>query len=121
MAMGKLMKRDQLHDALPGVIPSTVKTRALSPRIALLAVGTLALLPLNWTADASGDPLNPLGTIITALCLFGGIGALLAAVLIPAPWRSMKPGWRISSLALLAVLTLSVVVSLSLEGAIIIS
>jgi hypothetical protein len=124
MAMGKLMKRGQRHDALPGVISSTAKNCALSPRVALLAVGTLALFPLNWTADASGDLHHPLGTLLTALCLFGGITALLAAVLIPAPWRPVTPSsrdWRVSSLALLAVLTLSVVVSLGLVSAILFS
>ncbi|HEX8032622.1 MAG TPA: hypothetical protein VF510_02185, partial [Ktedonobacterales bacterium] len=122
--MGKLMKRDQHHDASPGVIPTTAKTRALSPRIALLAAGTLALFPLSWTGDASGDPHNPLGILLPALCLFGGIGVLLAAVLIPAPWRPIRlssRGWRISSLAILAVLTLSVVISLGLVGAILFS
>ena len=115
------MLRDQRHNPFTAVTPSSVKTRSLLPRVALLAVGAVALSLSNWTASSSGDPRHPLGTLITALFLFGGVGALLAALLIPAPWRPAalaSRGWRITSLAVLAGLVLSAVVSLSLAGVI---
>lgn len=115
------MIREQQHSAFPGVISPAEKTRGLSPRVALLAVGAVALSLSDWTASSSGDPRYPLGTLITALSLFGGVGALLAAVLIPAPWRPAAlsaRGWRVASLAILAGVALSAVVNLSLIGVI---
>ncbi len=102
----------------------TATSRTVSPRIVLLAVGTVALALSNWTASSSGDPRQPFGTLLTALFLFGGFGALLVALLIPAPWRPAMVAtrrWRAASLLTLAALALSVVVSLSLAGVILFS
>ena len=123
MAVGELMKPNP-HTASLGTSSSVAPRRALSPRIALLVAGTLALSLSNWTASSSGDPRNPLGTLVTAVFLFGGIGALLVALLIPSTWRPaslFSRRWRVASLLILSGLVLSVVVSLSLAGVILFS
>jgi hypothetical protein len=123
MAVGELMKPNR-HIASLGTASSVARRHALSPRIALLVAGTLALSLSNWTASSSGDPRHPLGTLVTAAFLFGGIGALLVALLIPAPWRPaalLSRRWRAASLVILAGLALSVVISLCLAGVILFS
>lgn len=124
MAVGELMKCEQQHTAAPGCAPSSAKAHIVLPRLVLLAIGAVALSLSNWTASSSGDPQYPLGTLVTALFLFGGVGALLVALLTPAPWRpavTTSRRWRAASLVTLACLALSVVVSLSLAGVILFS
>jgi hypothetical protein len=86
----------------------------LAPRIMLLAAGVLAAAGADWISLALYDTSPALGTTVQFLVRCAGLGALVWAVLIPAPWRPPGrpgPGYRLCALALLGLLAIGVVIT----------
>ncbi len=99
-------------------LPIRSASRVIQPRIVALSLGTLAVAAADWITIALYDT-SPAGWTLAQLCLrCGGIALLLWAVLTPAPLRPStrsRWGYRITSLAVLCLLALSVVVTIALS------
>ena len=63
----------------------------LGPRLVLLAGGVLGVAAADWISLALYDTSPALGTTVQLILRCGGLGALVLAVLVPAPWRGGAP------------------------------